>query len=108
MSALPSYKEFLAEVSRLTSKLGTLWRQVQAKKAHGLVPDSVKMAAPELFTGTHGGEMVRILLNASNTFFKLAGIQDDNTKALFAKTYLFDTTYTCYDSQGYDETLVHL
>ena len=106
MSAPPSYEELLAEVTRLTSELGTFQCQVQAKKAHGLVLDSEKMLAPELFTGTHDGEMVRTFLNACSTYFKLTGIQDENKKALFAKTCLSNIAHIWYDSQRYDETLV--
>ena len=106
MSAPPSYEELVAEVTRLKSKLGILQRQVQVKKAHGSVPDSVKTLEPKLFTVNHDHKMVRIFLNACDTYFKLTGIQDENTKAFFARTCLSDTAHTWYDSQGYDETLV--
>ena len=64
MSTLPSYDELVAEVSKLMSEVKTLQRQVYDKKAHGLVPNSVKTPAPELFTGTYNIEMVRTFLNA--------------------------------------------
>ena len=64
------------------------------------------MPAPEFFTDTYNGEMVRTIPNAYNTYFKLTGISDENNKPLFAKTRLSDTTRTWYDSQGYDETTV--
>ena len=85
----------------LISKVSTLQRQVYAKKAHGLVQDSVEMPAPELFTGTHDCEMLRTLLNACDMYFKLTDISDKNNKALLAKTCLSDTARTWYDSQGY-------
>ena len=88
------------------SELSILKRQVQAQKAHGLVPDSVKMPEPEFFTGTHDGKMVKTFLNACDTYFKLIGITKKNTKALFAKIRLLDTEHTWYDSQGYNETIV--
>ena len=66
------------------------------------------MPAPELFLGTHDGEMVRTFLNACDTYFKLVGILDKNTKALFAKTRLSNTAHTWYDSQSYDKTTVLL
>ena len=84
----------MAKVSRLTSEIYTLQHYVKAKKAHGLIPDSVKMSAPELFTGTHDGEMVRTFLNACETYFTLTSILDENTEALFAKTRLSDTAHT--------------
>ena len=43
------------------------------------------MPALELFTGTHDGEIVRTFLNACETYFKLTGILDENTKALLPK-----------------------
>ena len=55
------------------SEISTLQRQMQAKKAYGLAPDSVKTPAPELFTGTHDGKTVRTFLNAYDTYFKLTG-----------------------------------
>ena len=64
------------------------------------------MPAAEMFTGTHDSEIARTFLNACDTYFKLTGISDENTKALFAKTRLSDTAHTCYDSQGYDKTMV--
>ena len=66
------------------------------------------MPAPELYTGTHDGEMVRTFLNSYNTYYKLTSISEENTKALFAKTRLSDTAYTWYDSQGYDKTMLKL
>ena len=64
------------------------------------------MSTPELFTGTHNGEMVRAFLNASKTYFTITGISDENTKALLAKIRVSDTAYSWYDSQGYNETMV--
>ena len=104
MSTLPSYGELMAKVSKLMSEVSTLQRQVQAKKADELVPDFIKMPAPELFTGIDDIEIVRTFLIAYNTYFKLNGISNENTKALFIKNCLSDTTRTQYDSQGYDKT----
>ena len=70
------------------------------------VLESVKMPVLELFTGKHNGETVETFLNACNMYFKLTSILDENTRALFAKSRLLDTTHTCYDSQGYGETTV--
>ena len=74
--------------------------------AHGLVPDSVKMPAPELFTATHDSETVRTFINVNDMYFKLNCISYENTKALFSKTRLSDTARTWYDSQGYDKTMI--
>ena len=41
-------------------------------------------------------------MNAYDIYFKLTGISDKNTKALFAKIYLSDTTHTWHDSLCYD------
>ena len=71
-----------------------------------MVPDSVKMLALELFTGTHNGKTVRTFINACDTYFKLTGISDENIKGLLAKTYLLDTAHTWYESQGCNETMV--
>ena len=60
----------------------------------------------DLFTGPHDGEMVRAFVNACNLYFKLTGISNENTKALFSKIRLSDTACTWYDSQGYNETTV--
>ena len=64
------------------------------------------MPAPKLLTGTHDSEMVKPFINACNMYFKLTGISDENTKALFAKTRMSDTAHTWYDSQGYDKITV--
>ena len=64
------------------------------------------MPEPEFLTGTHYGKMFKTFLNAYNTYFKLTGISDKKTKALFAKTCLAETARTWYDSQGYNKTLV--
>ena len=45
-------------------------------------------------------------MNEWETYLKLTGISDENSKALFSKTRLSDTACTWYDSQGYDETMV--
>ena len=61
---------------------------MEAKKAYSLIPDAVKLPAPEPFLGKHDGESVRNFLNAVDTFFSLTGINDDNTRAYFVKTRL--------------------
>ena len=45
MNTSPSHEELVAEVSKLMSEVNILQHQVSAKKAYGLVPDSVKMPA---------------------------------------------------------------
>ena len=104
MSPSPSFDELVADVSKIMSGLSTLQRQVQAKKAHGLVLDSVKMPAPELLIGAHDDEMVRTFLSACDMYFELTGISDENTRALFAKTRLSSTTSTWYYSHGHNDT----
>ena len=104
----PSYNELVAQERNMMSEVSTLQRQVQAKKAYGLVPDTVKTPKIELFIGTHDSKVVKTFLNACDMYFKLTGISDENNKALFAKTRLSDTEHTQYDSQGYDETTVTL
>ena len=61
------------------------------------------MPAPEVFNGEHDREFIRAFVNACETFFKLTGVSDVNTQALFTKTRLAHTARTWYDSQGYDE-----
>ena len=67
------------------------------------MPDTVKVPAPEVFNGEHYGETIRAFVNVCEMFFKLTGISDVNTQALFTKTWLAHTARTWYDSQGYDE-----
>ena len=67
------------------------------------MPDTVKMPAPEVFNGEHDVETIRAFVNTCETFFKLIGMSDVNTQALFTKTRLAHTAWTWYDSQGYDE-----
>ena len=55
------------------------------QKAHGFVLDSVRMPAPELFTGTHNGEMVKTFQNAHDKYIKLAGISDKILRPYFPK-----------------------
>ena len=54
---------------------------MEAKKAYSLIPDAVKLPAPEPFLGKHDGESVCNFLNAVDTFFSLTGVNDDNTRA---------------------------
>ena len=68
-----------------------------------MVPDTVKMPAPEVFNGEHDGETIRAFFNACKTFFKLTGVSDVKMQALFTKARLAHTARTWYDSQGYDE-----
>ena len=68
----------------------------------------MRIPAPELFTGTHYGAMVRTFLNACKTNFTLTGISGGNSKVLFAKTRLLDTACIWYDSQDYNEITVTL
>ena len=42
--------------------------------------------------------MVKTFLNDCDMHLKLIGIEDENSKALFAKTRLSDTARTWYDS----------
>ena len=58
----------------------------------------MKKPSPELFAGTHDSEMVKTFPNACDMYFKLTGISDENTKALFAKIRSSDTAYTWYYS----------
>ena len=74
MSTPPSYDKLVVELSKLISEVSTLQRYVWAKKSHGLVPDSVKLPAPEFFIGTHDGKTLRTFLNASNMYLKLTCI----------------------------------
>ena len=50
------------------------------------MPDTVKTPAPEVFNGEHDGETIRAFVNACERFFKLTGISDVNTQALFTRT----------------------
>ena len=50
--------------------------------------------------------MLRTFLNVYDTYFKLTGILDKNTKALYAKTRLSDIAHAWYDSQGYSKKTV--
>ena len=61
------------------------------------------MPAPEVFNGEHDGETICAFVNACEVFFKLTGMSNVNTQALFTKTRLAHTARTWYDSQGYDE-----
>ena len=61
------------------------------------MPDSVKLPAPDMFAGEHDGESVRAFVNACETYFKLTGISDSNTQALFTKTRLAKTARTWFD-----------
>ena len=63
------------------------------------------MPAPELFAATHNAKMVWVFLNVCDTYFKLTGISNENSKAMFAKTRLSHTAHTWYDSQGYNKTM---
>ena len=64
------------------------------------------MPAPKLFTDTHDSKTVRAFLSVCDMYFKLTGMSNKKTKALFAKTCLSHTAYTWYNSQGYDKTMV--
>ena len=51
-----------------------------------MVPDTVKMPEPEVFSGEHDGETIGAFFNACKMFFKLTGMSDVNMQALFTKT----------------------
>ena len=61
--------------------MGKLTRQVEAKKVYSIIPDAVKVPAPEPFLGKHDEESLCNFLNAVDTFFSLTGVNDDNTRA---------------------------
>ena len=44
----PLDDKLVARVTQLTRDFQQIYRQVTAKKAHGLMPDSVKLPAPEI------------------------------------------------------------
>ena len=75
-----------------------------AKKAYILVPDSVKLPAPDVSQGEHKGKSVRIFINTCKTYLKSIGVTDKNIQARFAKLYMTQTARTWCNSQGYDET----
>ena len=64
------------------------------QKVYKLVPNTVDMPPPELFTGQHDGETIRQLTNACYTHFKLIGAKDENRQAFISKTSLCDTLLT--------------
>ena len=72
------------------------------------MPDTIKMPAPEICNREHDRETIRAFVNAFEMFFKLTGMSDVNTQALFTKTQLAHTARTLYDSQGYDESTLTL
>ena len=59
-----------------------------------MVPDTVKMPAPEVFNGEYDRETMCAFVNACKMFFKLTGVSDVNTQALFTKTRLAHTGMT--------------
>ena len=63
----------------------------------GLVPSGVKIDQPTVFTGIYSGTDVRNLINACNAYFKLLGIEDENTHAMFVQMHLVDTAWVWFD-----------
>ena len=63
----------------------------------GLVPSGVKVDQPTVFTGIHSGTDVRNFINACNAYFKLLGIEDENTHAMFVQMHLVDTAWVWFD-----------
>ena len=70
------------------------------------MPDTVKISLPELFMGNHDNKTVRQFTNACDTYFKLTGVKDEKTQALFAKTRIFYSKHTCFNVQGYDNNTI--
>ena len=60
---------------------GKLTHQVEAKKAHSLIPDVVKLPTLEVFLGKRNGESVRNFVNLVETYFQLTGVRDETTQA---------------------------
>ena len=69
-----------------------------AKKAYSIVPDNVCLPPSEPFLGGHDREMVKTFVNALDIYFQLIRILDDNTQALFAKTWLNSLAQIWYKS----------
>ena len=53
------YDQFFTGVAKVQDDMQQNNKQIIAKKAYRLVPDTVKMPPPELFTGKHDVETVR-------------------------------------------------
>ena len=68
----------MAQVIQLTKDLLQKSSQVTAKKATGLVPNSMKLPDPEFFQGKRNRESVRTFINACETYFKLTAVRDEN------------------------------
>ena len=68
------------------------------KKTYGLVPNTVKMPSQELLTDKHDSETVMQLINAYETYFKPQVSRIKTYKHFFAKTRLFKTAQTWYNS----------
>ena len=50
-----------------------------------------------VFTGIYSGTDVRNLINACNAYFKLLGIEDENTDAMFVQMHLVDMAWVWFD-----------
>ena len=50
-----------------------------APKKYNLIPDIVKVPAPEMLSGEHDGEVVHSFINACKFYFKLTGVFYTNT-----------------------------
>ena len=63
----------------------------------GLMLERIKLSPPECFEGNHDGESVKEFIAALETHFHLVGLKNDNTRALFVKTYLMKLARIWYD-----------
>ena len=58
---------------------------------YSLIPDTVKLQDPEIFSGEHDSKAVCTFISTCKAYFMLAGISETNTQALFIKTKLNKT-----------------
>ena len=53
-------------------------RQVATTKAYSLVPNTVKLPSPEIFSTEYDGEAVYSFINSCKAYFKLPSVFDTN------------------------------
>ena len=63
----------------------------------GLMPEGIKLSPPDYFEGKHDGGSVKEFIAALKIYFYLLGLENDNTRALFAKTCLTKLARIWYD-----------
>ena len=63
----------------------------------GLMLEKIKLSPSEYSKGRHDGKSIKKFIAVLEIYFSIVGLNNDNSRALFAKAYLTKLAKTWYD-----------